>query len=132
MQPQNTYKKSTLTKIFFALTFLISLPFYSGYAGYSGFPPQQKAKTELVVSHKVKTPDWIKSSYKKVNQKTLTKALPSKNYETGFLFAYNKLTEVKFDNLSRKHSLIKSPGIFFRAKTIPHSSKENDFNSFAG
>ena len=95
-------------------------------------PIQQETKTELVVPFKVKTPEWTKSFHKKGNLKTYTNSPASKKYEAGYLFTYNKLVEVKINNLSRKYSLIKSPDSFFRIKTIPRSSKENDFISFAG
>ena len=132
MQQQNTYKKSTLTKIFFALTFLISLSFFPGVGGNSALAFQQEIKTELVVFQKVKTPEWTKPFHKKFKLKTFTKSPASKKYEAGFLLAYNKLTEIKFKNLSRKYSLIKSPGIFIRVKIIPQSSEDNYFIPYAG
>ena len=131
MATQKTYQKNGLTKLLFAIAFLIVVPFSTGYAVKTS-PLQQKTKTELVVPFKNKTPGWIKSFHKKTNLKTFTKSLSSKNYEAGYLFTYNKFIEVKFDNLSQKYYLIKSPGAFFQVKTIPQSSEENDFISLAG
>ena len=132
MTPQKSYNKHSPAKIIFALALLISLSFFSGVGGSSVSAFQQEIKTELVVSFKAKTPGWIKSLHKKFSSRTFTQSSATENFEAGFLLAYNKLIEVKFDNLSRKYSLIKSPDSFFRIKTIPRSSKENDFNSFTG
>ena len=132
MPQQTRYQKHSLTKIIFALAFLISLSFSPGYVNYVNNLARQKTKTELVVSYKAKTPKWIKSLYKKVNAKTFTKSPASIKYELVLLQAYNKLTKIKFDNLKQHSPLIKSPGCFYPLKTVPQSSKENDFISFAG
>ena len=129
MPQQTIYHKHSPAKIFFAVALLISLSFFPGAGISSASAFQQEVKTELVVPFKAKTPGWIKSFCKKVNAKAFTKSPASKKYEAGFLLAYNQLTEVKFDNLSRKYSLINSPCTFFRIKTIPKTSEENDFIS---
>ena len=132
MLQQTTYQKHSLTKLFFALAFLISLSFTPGYVNYTTAFLQKKAKTELVVPYKAKTPNWIKSFNKKSNAKSITKSPALKNYEAGFLLAFNKLTKAKFDNLKQHPPLIKSPECFYSLKTVPQSSKENDFISFIG
>lgn len=132
MPQKTTYQKNSLAKIIFALTFLISLSFFPGYVNHINNSARQKTKTALVVSYKAKIPKWIKSLYKKVNAKTFTKSPASIKYELVLLRAYNKLTKIKFDNLKQHSPLIKSPGCFYPFKTVPQSSKENDFISLAG
>jgi hypothetical protein len=132
MRLQKTYQKHSLTKIFFAMAFLIALSFSSGYIVNTSSPYQEVTKTELVLSCKVKRTNWTDSFSKTFNLNKTAKPAASKNYEAGFLLAYNKLTEVKFDNLSLQSPLITSPSCFNPVKTIPKSSKENDFISFAG
>ena len=132
MLQQTTYQKHSLTKLFFALAFLISPYFTPGYVNYTTAFLQQKAKTEVVVSYKAKIPNWIKSFHKKSNPKSITKPPALKNYSADFLLAFNKLTKVRFDNLKQHSFLIKSPGCFYPLKTVPQSSNENDFISFIG
>jgi len=129
MQQKTTYHKNSVAKIFFALAFLIFLSFFPATGSVNVSTFQGKAKTELVDSHEVKTPDWIKSLQKKVSLKAVTKSLTSKNYGAGLLSAYNTLTKVKFKTISQIYSSIKSPDSFIRVKTIPQNSKYNRFIS---
>jgi hypothetical protein len=132
MATQKTYKKKSPTKIFFALAFLISLSFFPGVGSSTASQFQGVTKTELVVSSKVKTPKWTIPFHKKVNLKSFIKSHAVKINETAFLSAYNILTKVKFRYLLKSTSSLKFPYNFFRIKTIPKTSEENDFISSAG
>ena len=132
MTREKTYRHSP-AKIFFALAFLVSLSFFPGAGGSSAAAQfQGRTKTELVVSSKVKTPGWQRSFHKKVKLKTITESPALRNYESYLLFAYNKLIKARFKILSPNKPLIKFPDTFFRVKTIPETSEENNFIFFAG
>lgn len=131
MTKQPTYRHSP-AKILFALAFLISLSFFPGTGGSTISAHREKTKTEQVFSYKIKTPDRLKSFQKKVNYQTPGKSPALKNYETQLLSAYNRLIKTKFKAISQLYPPINLPDASFRLKTIPQTSKENDFISFAG
>jgi hypothetical protein len=84
MRLQKTYQKHSLTKIFFAMAFLIALSFSSGYIVNTSSPYQEVTKTELVLSCKVKRTNWTDSFSKTFNLNKQQNQLLQKIMKQGF------------------------------------------------
>jgi hypothetical protein len=125
-----TYCKVKLSKWVLIATIFLSVFAFSGYTGNPQARQQKTIPTELVFCQKSKTPKhtylFIKAVTSTLNYK-VSKQI--KEYESVFLYAYNRLAKVKYDNLSAKAFLFWPAYRFTQVKTIPRSSNEDIFFS---
>jgi hypothetical protein len=130
---KHTYHKIKLTNWLLTVTLFFSFFTFSGYAGNFQSIQQKPTQTELVISNKRKSCKQV-ISYRKAFGLLIDNEFlisPYKNW-TNALYAYNILTKVKFDFISKQFNFLTFVDRFLQIKTIPQSSDEDIFATFIG
>lgn len=116
-----------------SLSLVFSVFTFSGYLNQSSSGPAQTAQIELLIS-KDKRPSQRVFSFKQYLQGSYAEASlfgPSENW-TYSLFAYNSLTDLKFDRLSRLVRVSQYTPRFLQAKTIATGQEEDGVAALLG
>ncbi|SHG66412.1 hypothetical protein SAMN05443549_105273 [Flavobacterium fluvii] len=132
MNTQYPYKDK-LTKWFLAVTLLLGIFAFSGYANNLQSRQLQTTQTELVVSNNHKICKRA-ISYKKGIELSLFIS-PQNSFDKNWanaLITHNLLTKVKLDTISRQFYSHKPANLFLQVKTIPQSSDEDIFATYIG
>jgi hypothetical protein len=124
--------KDRLTNWLLTVTLLFGIFTFSGYAGNSQSRQFETTQTELVVSNNPKIYKQTISFKKGIELINFSPLISSDKNWTNALIAYNLLTKVKQDNLSKQYYSHNPANHFLQVKTIPQSSDEDIFATFIG
>lgn len=131
MVPKNPYGKARQTKWLLTVALFLSLFSFSGYTGISQ-TLQEATQTELVLSDRKDTTKRAVHFYDTLLADRSESGPVSKTCLANYLLSYNRLVEIRFKNLSEPPGIRKLSDHFYQVKTIPQSSKEDNFVSSIG
>lgn len=122
--------KTKLNKWLLAATVFLSVFSFSGYAGQTQTRQEALNQTELFVAVTSKT-NKPTISYKKALASFFSLS-NSISFDPKSILLFNRLTKIKFDNLSKQDFIVFCSSRHFHCKIIPQSQDEDYLISHIG